>query len=104
VGTIYNPSGAYLQMPTPVGRYAANGWGLYDMIGNLLEWCQDWYKAYPAGSVTDPQGAVTGSYRVIRGSDWYDFAGYCRSADRFFFYPDLRESCFGFRVLLAPGQ
>jgi formylglycine-generating enzyme required for sulfatase activity len=104
VGTINNPSGIYLQETTPVGSYAANGWGLYDMIGNLYEWCQDWYGAYPAGSVTDPQGAVTGSNRVIRGGFWNSLARYCRSAYRNFNSPGNRVNLIGFRVLLAPGQ
>jgi formylglycine-generating enzyme required for sulfatase activity len=104
VGTIFNPSGIYLGQTTAVGSYAANGWGLYDMIGNVLEWCQDWYGAYPAGSVIDPQGAVTGSSRVNRGGVWGDLAGGCRSADRDFYDPDTRYYSFGLRVLLAPGQ
>ena len=68
------------------------------MIGNLWGWCQDWYGAYPAGSVTDPQGAVTGS--------WYAYAWECRSAYRDSADPGLRGSfhTLGFRVLLAPGQ
>ena len=62
--------------PTPGPRF-------YDMIGNLYEWCQDWYReVYPAGSVTDPQGPVTGSVRVLRGGFWYLQAIYCRSAYR----------------------
>jgi formylglycine-generating enzyme required for sulfatase activity len=104
VGEIYNPSGIYLGETTAVGSYAANGWGLYDMIGNVFEWCQDWYGTYPAGSVTDPQGAVSGSSRVIRGGDWNYFARICRSASRFYDPPDGRGSIIGFRVLLAPGQ
>ena len=105
VGTINNASGIYLGQTTAVGSYAANGWGLYDMIGNLFEWCQDWYGAYPAGSVTDPQGPVTGSYRVFRGGGWDQGAGICRSARRGSGEPGYRNSIsFGFRVLLAPGQ
>ncbi len=104
VGTISNPSGIYLGQTTAVGSYAANGWGLYDMIGNVFEWCQDRFGAYPAGSVIDPQGAVTGSGRVSRGGFWRNFAWYCRSANRVSDYPDDRLNLIGFRVLLAPGQ
>src|SRR6266704_2150705 len=71
VGNVYNPSGIYLVQTTAVGSYAANGRGLYDMIGNVWEWCQDWYGAYPGGSVIDPQGAAAGSDRVIRGGSWF---------------------------------
>jgi formylglycine-generating enzyme required for sulfatase activity len=105
VGGIYNPNGIFLGQTTAVGSYAANGWGLYDMIGNVWEWCQDWYGAYPAGSVTDPQGAALGLGRVGRGGFWLDAAGVCRSADRSQgILPDYGSYDVGFRVLLAPGQ
>jgi formylglycine-generating enzyme required for sulfatase activity len=74
------------------------------MIGNVDEWCQDWYGAYPAGSVIDPQGPATGSERVIRGGDWDGHAGNCRSAYRFSYDPDSGITFIGFRVVLAPGQ
>jgi len=104
VGIIINPSGIYLAQTTAVGSYAANGWGLYDMIGNVWEWCQDWYGAYPAGSAVDPQGPATGSNRVMRGNNWRSGAGGCRSAWRFYGGPGSRNYVIGFRVVLAPGQ
>jgi formylglycine-generating enzyme required for sulfatase activity len=103
VGTITNASGIYLGITTPVGSYAANPWGLYDMLGNVIEWCQDWYDVYPGGSVIDPQGPAAGSVRTIRGGFWIGHAGDGRSADRIFGDPDARGYALGFRVLLAPG-
>ena len=100
----YNPSGIYLDRTTSVGSYAPNGWGLYDMHGNVFEWCQDWYGPYPDGSVSDPQGAPTGSSRVIRSGGWYNSADYCRSALRSGDDPPTRYDIIGFRVVLAPGQ
>jgi formylglycine-generating enzyme required for sulfatase activity len=104
VGTIDNPDGIYFGITTAVGSYAANPWGLYDMIGNVWESCQDWYDVYPGGSVIDPQGPASGSYRVVRGGDWFDGARYCRSAYRGGYDPGGGDSDIGFRVVLAPGQ
>ena len=80
-----------------VGQKQGNNWQLYDMSGNVCEWCNDRYGLYSSEAQTDPTGPGTGSERVVRGGSWYDAAGYCRSADRRFDYPDLSDDYFGFR-------
>ena len=105
VGTIYNPAGMYLGMPTEVGSYAPNAWGLCDLHGNVWEWCLDrWTPSLPGGSVVNPAGPAAGSYRVLRGGCWYNDATYCRSAYRLSSQPSYRGNDVGFRVVLAPIQ
>jgi formylglycine-generating enzyme required for sulfatase activity len=88
----------------PVGQKQPNPWGLYDMHGNVREWCQDWYGPYPGGTAIDPQGLPTGSSRVFRGGSWLYDALDCRSARRGSLIPGRWDDGLGFRVVLAPDQ
>jgi formylglycine-generating enzyme required for sulfatase activity len=89
----------------PVGQKLPNPWSLYDMHGNVWEWCQDWWSdTYPGGSVVDPHGPAMGSYHVIRSGRWGRSAEVCRSASRGRGDPTGVIGTIGFRVVLAPGE
>jgi formylglycine-generating enzyme required for sulfatase activity len=98
-GEYNDTGGTYLGKTTTVGSYAANNYGLYDMHGNLCEWCWDWYKADITTDNTDPAGAVTGSDRVLRGGGWDSSGRYLRSAYRYNNDPYVRRSYIGFRLV-----
>ncbi|GBU28682.1 hypothetical protein R84B8_02242 [Treponema sp. R8-4-B8] len=83
-----------------VGSFSPNTWGLYDMHGNVYEWCWDWFGDYTSGSQTDPMGAATGAYRMLRGGGWDFSAGNLRSACRSYYgYPSSRGGSIGFRLV-----
>jgi len=86
--------------PAPVKSYQPNAWGIYDMHGNVWEWCQDWFGDYPKGSVTDPRGPDSGSDKVRRGGSWYRFGAYCRSANRTYTNPSAKFKTTGFRLVM----
>jgi len=85
----------------PVGTKKPNAWGLFDMHGNVFEWCADWYAPYSGGVLTDPAGPVSGSARVYRGGRWGTVGAICRSAHRDFRGPGFRVNFIGFRVALG---
>ncbi|MBN1441396.1 MAG: formylglycine-generating enzyme family protein, partial [Planctomycetes bacterium] len=94
-GNAYDAGEEYAHV---VGQKLPSAWGLYDMSGNVWEWCQDSYGAYPVGPVVDPAGSPTGAYRVIRGGSLNNGPRYCRSAYRGGIYPWRRGNDLGFRL------
>ena len=90
---------------SPVGSFPPNNWGLYDMHGNVWEWCRDWFNEdyYKNSPVENPQGPESGISHVFRGGSWFNFGEHCRSAfrDTYPYDPKLREMRIGFRLVYS---
>ena len=104
-GTVPYSSGSnseFRKQMVAVKELPCNDWGSYQMYGNVLEWCQDWYGEYPSQPVADPKGSESGAARVLRGGSWFSYGRFCRSASRDRSGPSARYGRIGFR--LARGQ
>ena len=97
------PRGPYRERTVPVGSFKPNAWGLYDMHGNVWEWCWDRYGLYAPEAQTDPAGPAEGTFRVNRGGGWNDFGKHIRSAYRAAHIPSNRTFNIGFRVARDAG-
>ncbi len=95
------PKGEYRQTTVDVKALPANAWGLYQMHGNVWEWCADWYGDYEAGPVLDPEGPEAGELRVLRGGGWFGLAEDARSARRVASLPGVADYLTGFRLALG---
>ncbi|MCX6284916.1 MAG: formylglycine-generating enzyme family protein [Bacteroidetes bacterium] len=94
-----SPKGEFRSRTVPVGSFAPNAWGLYDMHGNIWEWCNDWYDDYSIADQANPGGPESGTFRVFRGGGWRNYAQLCRSAFRYRYFPDYRHFNIGFRLV-----
>jgi formylglycine-generating enzyme required for sulfatase activity len=99
--------GYYYDDTHAVGKKLPNELGIFDMSGNVEEWCSDWYGSYGSNPVTNPQGANQGDYRVLRGGSSLAGPQFCRASDRNWGSPDFGHYYFGFRLVLSsssPGK